>query len=75
MTFHVLCSAKAASEGSVLWFTKRSVVARATRFAFGVDVGIKCTANHAERLRRPLRPRLDGSMGVDGWWDEIVPKV
>jgi hypothetical protein len=74
-TCYLPCSAKAASEGSVLWATKKSVVARATRFAFGVSVVVPSDPFTAQRLGRPLIQRIDGSNVVRGGWSEIVPKV
>jgi hypothetical protein len=68
-------SAKAASEGSVLWATKKSVVARATRFAFGISVVVPADPFTAQLLGRPLVQRSDGSKVVRGGWSEIVPKV
>jgi hypothetical protein len=59
----------------VLWVTKKSVVARATRFAFGVHVVTPCDDQSALRLGRPIVRLLDGSAGVKGAWSEIVPKV
>ena len=75
LTNPLLLSAKAASEGSVLWTMKKSVVARATRFAFGVTVLVPCHQQIANHLNRPLVHRQDGSVGVAGGWSEIVPKV
>jgi hypothetical protein len=72
---HLPRSAKAASEGSVLWATKKSVVARATRFAFGVSVVVPSDRFTAQQLGRPLLQQGDGSKVVRGGWSEIVPKV
>ena len=74
-TFYYLDSAKAASEGSVLWAIRKSVVARATRFAFGVDMYMAADTFAAQVLSRQLIKRFDGSTAVAGRWSEIVPKV
>ena len=74
-TLYYLDSAKAASEGSVLWAIRKSVVARATRFAFGVDMHMPTDAITADRFGRRLIKRYDGSTAVAGKWSEIVPKV
>jgi hypothetical protein len=55
----------------VIWAVKKSVVARATRFAFGTEIYGSADANSD----RPLVVRPDGTTTVDGAWDEIVPKV
>jgi len=74
-TFYYLDRAKAASEGSVLWAIRKSVVARATRFAFGVDMHMPTNPPTADRFGRRLIKRHDGSTAVAGRWSEIVPKV
>src|SRR6202043_1714082 len=67
--------AKAASEGSVLWYINRNVVARATRFAFGSPVFIQCTVEDALLLGRSWVNSIGGKEGVNGGWSEIVRKV
>lgn len=54
---------------------KKSVVARAPRFAFGVTVLVPCHQQLAAQIGRPIIIRQDGSTGVAGGWSEIVPKV
>jgi hypothetical protein len=54
---------------------KKSVVARAARFAFGVTVIVGCRAEQATQLGRRLVHRRDGTTGMNGSWSEIVPKV
>jgi hypothetical protein len=67
--------AKAASEGAVLCYVNRNVVARATRFAFGSPIFIQCTVEDALPLGRPWVSSVGGKAGVNGGWSEIVKKV
>jgi hypothetical protein len=66
--------AKAVSDGAIIWFIKKTVIARATRYAFGVEVLRSATQERAALLGRPLIEREDGDW-IHGYWDEIAPIV
>ncbi|KAJ1299641.1 hypothetical protein OPQ81_002630 [Rhizoctonia solani] len=65
-------NAKAVADGSVLWCAKRSVVARATRMAYGIQVVTPYDRNNAEHCGRRTVVECDGVEKVVGLWSQIV---
>jgi hypothetical protein len=70
--FFLARSAKAVSDGALIWHLKQSVTARFTRFAYGTGTADDITPEEARRLHRPLMPTPMGDM-TPGGWSEIVP--
>jgi hypothetical protein len=68
------CSAKAVADGAVIWFAKQTVVARATRFAFGTDVMRPYDPDNPDHRGRRIIKSAVGDR-VDDAWGEIVAKV
>jgi hypothetical protein len=72
--FHYSPSAKAVSDGAIIWFLKQSVIARATRFEFGIEIKNPATADLARVLGRKLMESKNGDY-IHGYWSAIVSKV
>jgi hypothetical protein len=66
-------TAKAVADGAVVWFIQQSVVARATRFAFGVPMGAPYNPFDSRHVGRTVYNDIDGKW-VRGCWSEIVAK-
>jgi len=58
-------AAKAVADGSVIWFVKRFVSARATRFAFGTDIVIPVPPS--DDSDRTVVFTADGPSFIGGW--------
>lgn len=72
--FSAFDSAKAVADGAVIWFAKKSVVARATRFAFGTDVTRPYDSKNPEHKGRKVTKSALGER-VGNAWAEVVGKV
>ncbi|CCO29727.1 Heat shock 70 kDa protein 12A [Rhizoctonia solani AG-1 IB] len=67
-------NAKAVADGSVLWCAKRTVVSRATRMAYGIEVLTPYDRNNVQHCGRTTSMQLDGIEKVSGFWSQIVSK-
>ncbi|KEP49235.1 heat shock 70 kDa protein 12A [Rhizoctonia solani 123E] len=67
-------NAKAVADGSVIWGAKRSVIARATRKAYGIQVLTPYDQNNVEHRGRKTIVECDGVKKVVGCWSQIVDK-
>ncbi|CAE6445846.1 unnamed protein product [Rhizoctonia solani] len=67
-------NAKAVADGSVLWCAKRTVVSRATRMAYGIEVLTPYNRNNVDHCGRKTSVQLDGVEKVSGFWSQIVSK-
>ncbi|CAE6366755.1 unnamed protein product, partial [Rhizoctonia solani] len=65
-------TAKAAADGAVIWWGKLSVVSRATRMPFGVDVQVPYDAREPSHAGRSVYRGVDGLDYVSGKWSQIV---
>jgi hypothetical protein len=54
------CSGKAVADGTVIWYVRNSVIARATRFAFGTSVMVAYDQDKAEHQSRFVSPTAIG---------------
>ncbi|KAF8722456.1 ATP binding, partial [Rhizoctonia solani] len=67
-------NAKAVADGSVLWCAKRTVVSRATRMAYGIEILTAYDRNNVDHCGRKTSIQLDGIEKVSGFWSQIVSK-
>ncbi|KAL8277741.1 hypothetical protein RQP46_009863 [Phenoliferia psychrophenolica] len=69
---------KAVAEGAALFHIKDSVVARATRFAYGIQMYVPVSyipeSENADLEGRETFEDVDGVVKVNGVWDEIMYK-
>jgi len=66
-------TSKAVADGGVIWFAKHAVSARATRFAFGLEVVGRAKSSDIQQKGRIQMNTPTGMRSV-GVWSEIVPK-
>lgn len=66
--------AKAVADGAAIWGVARSVVSRATRYSYGIEVNVPF--NESKSLHRGRKKTFwpSGRYLVDHGWSEIVPK-
>ncbi|KLO13276.1 hypothetical protein SCHPADRAFT_373073 [Schizopora paradoxa] len=64
---------KAAAAGALVWFQKRSVVSRAARFAYGVEVNVPYDPTDREHVYRAQGGRLTASGNLKHGWGVLVP--
>lgn len=67
-------SIKASADGSLFWYLQHCVVARATRYAFGVGVNLPYNDQNEEHVKRGRHRKPHGDV-VYGGWSKIVPLV
>ncbi|CUA68940.1 hypothetical protein RSOLAG22IIIB_08194 [Rhizoctonia solani] len=67
-------NAKAVADGSVIWGAKRSVIARATRMAYGIQMIAPYDQKNDDHRGRPTVVECDGVEKVVGLWSQIVDK-
>ncbi|CAE6486340.1 unnamed protein product, partial [Rhizoctonia solani] len=67
-------NAKAVADGSVIWGAKRSVIARATRMAYGIQMIAPYDQKNDDHCGRPTVVECDGVEKVVGLWSQIVDK-
>ncbi|KAL8283908.1 hypothetical protein RQP46_005340 [Phenoliferia psychrophenolica] len=67
-------SKKAVSEGASLFYIKDCVIARATRFDFGIQTTRKFSQWGDLALGRPVFTAVDGQKRIDGGWSRIIKK-
>ncbi|KAG8720502.1 hypothetical protein FRC09_009456 [Ceratobasidium sp. 395] len=66
--------AKAVADGAVIWAIDQSVVARATRYSFGVPVAVRHNRGRPEHANRIVMTDPEGERVIPGGWSEIVGK-
>jgi hypothetical protein len=66
-------AAKAVAEGAAIWYIQHSVVARATRFSYGIHAREAFSNSNPMHRGRKVE-RSSGGDHVAGVWDEIVPR-
>ncbi|KAF8337473.1 uncharacterized protein EI90DRAFT_2968350 [Cantharellus anzutake] len=67
-------TAKAVSDGAVIWRAASSVVARACRFQYGISTSVKYDSKNPLHSGRLPFKDIDGSELVSGVWDPIVSR-
>jgi hypothetical protein len=67
--------AKAVAEGAVIWYIQQAVTARATRFAYGIQVFPAYDASDPRHKGRPTKWFSGLGNQVTGVWHQITPKV
>jgi|ERR1700722_10434644 len=67
-------SAKAVADGAAAWYISSFVIARATRFRYGITVRVPHDTSDRRQIGRAVSHELDGEF-VNGVWSEIVAKV
>ncbi|KAF8736985.1 ATP binding, partial [Rhizoctonia solani] len=65
-------TAKAVADGAVIWCGKLSVVSRATRMPFGVEINDPYNAREPNHAGRPVHRHDAGYDYVTGKWSQIV---
>ncbi|CCO34430.1 Heat shock 70 kDa protein 12A [Rhizoctonia solani AG-1 IB] len=65
-------TAKAVADGAVIWCGKLSVVSRATRMPFGVEINDPYSAREPSHAGRPVHRHDAGYDYVTGKWSQIV---
>ncbi|ELU36999.1 hypothetical protein AG1IA_08972 [Rhizoctonia solani AG-1 IA] len=68
-------TAKAVADGAVIWCGKLSVVSRATRMPFGVEINDPYNAREPNHAGRPVHRHDAGYDYVTGKWSQIVGRV
>lgn len=66
---------KAVAEGSSLAFVKQVVVARATRYHYGLEITELCAPDAPNPDGRRVLAHAEGSSYLDGVWGELIAKV
>lgn len=66
-------TAKAVAEGAAIWHIQHSVTARATRYAYGMEIRRQYNSYDARHSGRPITQHPEGDF-IAGGWSEIVPK-
>ncbi|KDQ09315.1 hypothetical protein BOTBODRAFT_37228 [Botryobasidium botryosum FD-172 SS1] len=66
-------TSKAVADGGVIWFAKHAVSARATRYAFGLEVVGRAKSTDIQEKGR-IQMHTPTGVKVPGVWSEIVPK-
>ncbi|KAF8751777.1 ATP binding [Rhizoctonia solani] len=65
-------TAKAAADGAVIWWGKLSVISRATRMPFGIDIHDPYNAREPSHAGRSVYRDATGYDYVTGKWSQIV---
>ena len=68
-------SAKAVSDGAVIWHCSNFVTARRTRLSYGIEIHHEYNVLKPEHRGRPVLKRADGARIVDGAWSTLIEKV
>ncbi|KAF8597346.1 hypothetical protein BDV93DRAFT_596743 [Ceratobasidium sp. AG-I] len=63
---------KAVADGAAIWEVARSVDARATRYAYGIEALITRDKYDAEHLARPAVTQPSGAENTEHGWSEII---
>ena len=74
LVVYAFSSIKSTAPGTIFSFLQGAVVARTTRFAFGMNIVVPYNYRNPEHRERPVIDRADG-MVVPGGWDQIVAIV
>ncbi|KAH7333023.1 hypothetical protein B0J17DRAFT_677276 [Rhizoctonia solani] len=67
-------TAKAVAEGAIIWYSKRSVISRATRKAYGVDINEPYNPNDPTHYERRVYRHAAGYDYLIGKWSQIIGK-
>ena len=62
------------AEGAVIWHIQHSVTARATRYAYGMEIRRVYSRYDTRHAGRTTSQHPEGEF-IAGGWSEIVPKV
>ncbi|KAG9097686.1 hypothetical protein FRC06_007290 [Ceratobasidium sp. 370] len=69
-----LARAKAVADGAAIWAVDRSVVSRAARYSYGVEVVTPFNAHDQACIGRKKLYQPSGTYMVEGGWSQIVAK-
>jgi len=67
-------SAKAVADGAAAWYISSFVIARATRFRYGITIRVPHDTSDWRQNGRAVSHDFDGEF-VHGVWSEIIAKV
>lgn len=68
-------SAKAVSDGAVIWHCTNFVTARRTRLSYGIEISDEYSIRNPQHRDRRIFTRADGARVIDGVWSTLIEKV